>query len=328
MEFGMPWPGASVGADAEQAGTTAFVTGEFADHDPYVSLAEMVAASSEAKCGSGIAYAFSRTPFAHATALRQLARKADGRLFAGLGSGAFRINRDWFSVPADRPVARIGETVQALRAYLHAENGERVVFKGEFYDINAMIQAPILGKLDIPILIGAFNKLMIQEASRVADGVIGHGLFTSRWWNDVVRPNADSSDSGRGLEYGWVITAIDDDDPDRAILDARRMVGFYLTVKTYDPYVEFHGWQEPVERIRTAFAKGDMDGLAANVTDDILESITICGTTEQAKQMLATRAGGLPRDIAFFSSPSFLVGRKRLESYGRASLGLIKDATS
>ena len=328
MEFGMPWPGPSVAAEAEQAGTAAFVTGEFADHDPYVSLAEMVTTTTTAKCGSGIAYAFSRTPFAHATALRQLSRRAKGGLFAGLGSGAFRINRDWLSVPADRPVARIGETVQALRAFLNAENGERIVFKGEFYEIDAMIQAPILGKLDIPIVLGAFNKLMIQEAARVADGVIGHGLFTSRWWNDVVRPNSDSSDSGRGLEYGWVITAINDDDPQRAILDARRMVGFYLTVKTYDPYVEFHGWQEPVERIRAAFAKGDMDGFAANVTDEILESITLCGTTEQATQMLAGRAGGLPRDIGFFSPPSFLVGRKRLEGYAHSSLALIKDVTS
>jgi hypothetical protein len=321
MEFGLPWPGATVGAEAEAAGATAFVTGEFADHDPYLSLADMVGGTESAQCGTGIAYAFARTPFAHATALRQLSRTGGkDRLFAGLGSGAFRINRDWFSVTADRPVARTGETVQALRAYLHAENGERVVFKGEFYEIDAMIQAPIMGKLDIPILIGGFNRRMVAEAARVADGVIGHGLFTSRWWDEVVRPN-----SGDGLEHGWVITAINDDEPERAILDARRMVGFYLTVKTYDPYVEHHGWQQPVAELRAAFAKGDMEGLAAAVTDEILEAVTICGTTEQARQMLAARAGGLPRDIAFFSPPSFLVGHRRVEAYARASLALIKE---
>jgi hypothetical protein len=180
-----------------------------------------------------------------------------------------------------------------------------------------------MGKLDIPILVGAFNQRMIREAARVADGVIGHGLFTSRWWNDVVRPN-----SGDGLEYGWVITAIDDDDPDRAVLDARRMVGFYLTVKTYDPYVEFHGWQEPVATIRAAFAKGDMDTVAAAVTDEMLEAITVCGTTKQAQELLASRSGGLPRDIAFFSTPSFLVGYRRREAYARASLALVADATA
>jgi alkanesulfonate monooxygenase SsuD/methylene tetrahydromethanopterin reductase-like flavin-dependent oxidoreductase (luciferase family) len=323
MEFGLPWPGVAAAAEAEPAGVTAFVTGEFADHDPYVGLTEMVHGTTRARCGTGIAYAFARTPYAHATALRQLARGAEGRLFAGLGTGAYRINRDWFSVPADRPVARMGEAVRALRAYLHAENGERIVFNGEFYNIDALIQAPVLGKLDIPILVGAFNRLMIREAARVADGLIGHGLFTTRWWDEVVRPN-----SGDGLEYGWVITAIDDDDPDRAVRDARRMVGFYLTVKTYDPYVEFHGWQEPVAQIRAAFAKGDMDTVADAVTEEMLEAVTVCGTTKQAQELLESRGDGLPRDVAFFSPPSFLVGFKRREAYSRASLRLIADVTA
>jgi 5,10-methylenetetrahydromethanopterin reductase len=326
----MPWPGVAVGREAEAAGARAFVTGEFADHEPYLSVAEMAAATSTARIGTGIAYAFARTPFAHATALRQLSRSAPDRLFAGLGSGAFRVNRDWFSVAADHPVQRMSEAVQALRAYLHAENGERIQFKGEFYDIDADIRAPIFGRLDIPILVGAFNTKMVTESARVADGVIGHGLFTSRWWNEVVRPSVKSGAEAAGhdrdlLEYGWVITAIDDEDPDRAILDARRMVGFYLTVKTYDPFVAHHGWEEPVATLRAAFARGDMDGLAAAVTDEMVHAITICGSTEQAKAALAARAGGLPRDVAFFSTPSFLVGFRRREAYARSSLALIEE---
>jgi 5,10-methylenetetrahydromethanopterin reductase len=328
VEFGMPWPGVDVGREAEAAGARAFVTGEFADHEPYLSVAEMAGATSTARIGTGIAYAFARTPFAHATALRQLSRSAPGRLFAGLGSGAFRINRDWFSVPADHPVQRMSEAVQALRAYLHAENGERIRFKGEFYDIDADIRAPILGRLDIPILVGAFNPKMITETARVADGVIGHGLFTSRWWDEVVRPNVKTGAADRDadlLEYGWVITAIDDADPDRAVLDARRMIGFYLTVKTYDPFVAHHGWEEPVAQLRAAFARGDMDGLAAAVTDEMVHSIAICGSTEQAKAALADRTGGLPRDVAFFSQPSFLVGFRRREAYARSSLALVEE---
>src|SRR3546814_2313189 len=50
--------------------------------------------------GTGIAYAFARTPYAHAAAARSLSKKAPGRLFIGLGSGAYTINRDWFGVEA------------------------------------------------------------------------------------------------------------------------------------------------------------------------------------------------------------------------------------
>jgi alkanesulfonate monooxygenase SsuD/methylene tetrahydromethanopterin reductase-like flavin-dependent oxidoreductase (luciferase family) len=317
MRFGMPWPGADVAREAEQAGVGAFCTGDFVDHDAYITLAEMVANTERALVGPAIAYAFARTPYAHATALRQLHAQAPGRLFLGLGTAAFRLNRDWFGVPADRPVDRVAETVDAVRAWLHAENGEKIHYAGEFYSIDADVRAPVLGRLDIPVLLAAFNKRMAATAARVADGVIGHGLFTHSWWQDVVRPAAATN------EHGWLITAIDDAAPERAIADARRMIAFYLTVKTYDPYIAHHGWEAPVARLREAFRTGDTDSMAAAVTDEMLTEIAICGTTATAKDMLTRRAGALPRDVGYFAPPSFLVSGRRRAAYARSSLALI-----
>jgi 5,10-methylenetetrahydromethanopterin reductase len=322
MWFGMPWPGAKVAREAERAGVGAFCTGDFVDHDPYTTLAEMVANTERALVGPAIVYAFARTPYAHATAMRQLHAKAPGRLFLGLGSGAFRINRDWFGVPADRPVARIAETVDVIRTWLHAENGEKIHYSGEFHSVDADVPAPVLGRLDIPLLLAAFNRRMAETAGRVADGVIGHGLFTASWWNDVVRPEVEK-DGARSAEQGWIITAIDDTAPERAIADARRMIAFYLTVKTYDPYVAHHGWEGPVEQLRTAFRKGDTEGMTDAVTDEMLAEIAVCGTTSDAKATLAGRTGSLPRDVGYFAPPSFLVGRKRRAAYARSSLALI-----
>lgn len=317
MKFGMPWPGTGVAREAEQAGVGAFCTGDFVDHDAYVTLAEMVANTDRALVGTAIAYAFARTPYAHATAIRQLHAVAPGRLFLGLGTAAYRINRDWFDVPADRPVDRVAETVQAVRAWLRAENGEKVRFSGEFYDIDADVRAPVLGRLDVPVLLAAFNKRMAATAGRVADGVVGHGLFTRSWWENVVRPAAPP------VEHGWIITAIDNAAPERAIADARRMIAFYLTVKTYDPFVAHHGWETAVSRLRAAFRVGDTDGMAAAVTDEMLTEIAICGTTADAKTTLARRTGSLPRDVGYFAPPSFLVSRKRRTMYFRSSLALL-----
>jgi alkanesulfonate monooxygenase SsuD/methylene tetrahydromethanopterin reductase-like flavin-dependent oxidoreductase (luciferase family) len=329
MRFGMPWPGRDVGREAEQAGAEAFCAGEFADHDSYLTVADIVANTERATAGPAIAYAFARTPYAHATALRQLHAQAPGRLFLGLGSAAFRINRDWLGVPAERPVARIAETVGAVRAWLHAENGERVRYAGEFYDLNAEVRAPVLGRLDIPVLLAAFNSRMAVTAGRVADGVIGHGLFTDSWWNEVVRPAVSRGDDEhdpagtRPLEHGWIITAVDDNAPERAIADARRMIAFYLTVRTYDPFVAHHGWEEPVARLRDAFRAGDTDAMARAVTDEMLTEIAVCGTTADAKDTLARRAASLPRDIGYFAPPSFMVSRGRRAAYARAGLALI-----
>jgi len=326
--YGLPWRGADVATAAETAGVAAFCSGEFVDHEAYSTLTEMALCTRKAQVGPGIAYAFARTPYAHAAAIRGTWRHAPGRVFLGLGSGAFRINRDWFGVPADRPVARMADLVGAIRAWLTAENGERVRYEGEFYHVDAVVAAPVLGRIDAPIVLGAFNKLMAAAAGRVADGVIGHGLFTASWWDDVVRPAlakgaAQADREGDPVEHGWVITAIDDEDPDRAVLDARRMIAFYLTVRTYDPYVEHHGWTSQVDAIRQAFAARDTDAMARAVTDDMLAAIAVCGTTADARATLARRAGSLPRDIAYLAPPSFMVSDRRARRYALTSLALL-----
>lgn len=326
--YGLSWRGAEVAREAEAAGISAFCSGEFVDHEAYSTLMEMALGTERAQIGPGIAYAFARTPYNHAAGIRSAWSKAPGRVFLGLGSGAYRINRDWFGAEADRPVARMADLVGAVRAWLHAENGEPVRYDGEFFKIDATVGAPVLGRIDAPILVAGFNKLMAATAARVADGVIGHGLFTRRWWEDVVRPAMakGAADAGRvdtPLEHGWVITAIDDEDPDRARQDARRMIAFYLTVKTYDPYVEHHGWTPQVEVIREAFAKRDADAMARAVTDDMLEAVAITGTTAEGRAAVASRGDSLPRDVAYLAPPSYLVSERRGSRYAKASLGLL-----
>lgn len=327
MDWGLPWPGPELAAQAEAAGATAFCAGEFADLSAYVTTTEMAHNTSTAMVGPGIAYAFARSPFVHAAAVRHLSRASSGRVFLGLGAGTFRMNRDWFGVDATHPAPRMAELIQVIRAYLEAENGESIQFSGDFYSIDADIRAPVLGRLDVPILIGAFNKIMVRTAGRVADGVLGHGLFTDRWWTELIEPELARGALSNGRDvtdlrrWGWLITAIDDDDPERAVRDAKLQIAFYLTVRTYDPLVELHGWQDEVAAIRAAFRSNSPESIAEPVTDDMLWSIAICGCTEQAREMLSARSR-LP-DLAFSSSPSFLVGRKRRARYDAAAIGLM-----
>jgi len=327
MEWGLPWPGDEVAAAAEKAGASAFCSGEFADTNAYLTAVEMAVRTERAVVGPGIAYAFARSPFVHASAVRHLSRLAPGRVFLGLGAGAHRMNRDWFSVAADRPVKRMADLIGAIRAYLEAENYRPVRHEGEFYPLNARIEAPVMGRLDVPILIGAFNRLMVRTAGRVADGVLGHGIFTDRWWTEVIDPNlAEGAEQGGRADprrWGWLITAVNDDDPDRARRDARLQIAFYLTVRTYDPLVELHGWQQPVERIRSAFRNRDIDGMAAAVTDEMLDAIALCGTTSEARERLSARAA-LP-DLAFLSPPAFMVGNRRREHYAASAVRLMSE---
>jgi alkanesulfonate monooxygenase SsuD/methylene tetrahydromethanopterin reductase-like flavin-dependent oxidoreductase (luciferase family) len=325
MDWGLPWPGPELASRAETAGAQAFCAGEFADLNAYITATEMALGSSHAKIGPGIAYAFARSPFVHAAAVRHLCSLAPGRVFLGLGSGTSRM----FGVDAAHPAPRMAELIEVIRAFLHAENGERVRYQGQFYSINADIRAPVLGRLEVPILIGAFNKIMLRTVGRTADGVLGHGLFTDRWWTELVEPElargAESSgrDPAELQRWGWLITAIDNDDPARAVRDARLQVAFYFTVKTYDSLVELHGWTEQVAKIRSAFRSGHPETIADHVTDEMLWSIAICGDDKQAREMLASRKR-LP-DMAFAAPPSFLVGGKRRGRYGAAATRVLSQ---
>lgn len=327
QRWGLPFPGAEIAAEAEKAGAEAFCVGEFANRDAYVSLAQAVAQTDRAKVGTGVAYAFTRSPWAHAAAIRQLATEAPGRIFLGLGAGTRGMNRDWFGTEFQPVLSRMEELIGATRAFLSADNMKTVRFEGEHYQIKAAIRAPVMGPLDVPILIGAFNKGMLGVAGRVSDGVIGHGLFTDRYWDEMVNPRLDESARKAGRDpdalarWGWLITAIDDDDPKRAASDARRMIAFYLTVKTYDVLVDLHGWGEPVAAIRAAFKKGDTDAMAEAVSDEILDAIAIYGTHEEARQRLAARTC-LP-ELCFSSAPSFLVSNRRKALYARGSIALL-----
>lgn len=329
MQWGLPWPGETVATQAESAGAGAFCAGEFADLSAYVTAAQMVRSTATAWVGPGIAYAFARSPFVHAASVRHLAKQAAGRVFLGLGAGTPRMNRDWFGVDAEHPALRMAELVEVVRLFLRADNGEPIRYQGDFYSIEADIRAPVLGRLDVPILIGAFNRVMVRTAGRVADGMLGHGLFTDRWWDEVVEPELSrgASIAHRTSEelkrWGWVITAVNDTDPERAVADARLQIAFYLTVRTYDALVELHEWQDEVSAIRAAFHSGDPRSMARHVTDDMLRAVAVCGDSAQAKDMMSDRKR-LP-DIAFLAAPSFLVSARRRSEYDVAATCLMQD---
>ena len=55
QRWGLPFPGAEIAAEAENAGAEAFCVGEFANHDAYVSLAQVVSQTDPARVGPGVA---------------------------------------------------------------------------------------------------------------------------------------------------------------------------------------------------------------------------------------------------------------------------------
>lgn len=312
----MVWPGARRAVDAERYGASVFCTGEFVDANAYVGATEMALSASRAHVGPAIAYAFARSPFVHASAARHLDRLAPGRVFLGLGSGSRRMNESWFGVDFDEPVARITELVRAIRAWLSAENDGVVHHGGRFYNIEGRIGAPVLGPIDVPIMLGAFNRRMVRAAGAVADGMIGHPLLTDRWWSEVVEPSLGEAHAERSAmtsfrRWRWITVAAADD-PDAARRHARLQIAFYFTVRPYRSLAHFHGWDDSVAEITAAFRARDPEGMAAAVDDEMLDQCAVVGRPDEVAERLRQRHHG---DVAILAPPAFLVGRTQRDAY-------------
>ena len=219
MQWGLPWPGEAMAAEAEAAGATAFCAGEFADLSAYVTADRDGARDVDRDGRSRHRVRVRPVPVRARRAVRHLSKHARGRVFLGLGAGTPRMNRDWFGVDADHPAPRMAELIEVIRCSCTPRTASRSAIRATIYSIDADIRAPVFGRLDVPILIGAFNRIMVRTAGRVADGVLGHGLFTDRWWDEVVDPELarGAESAGRDADslhrWGWLITAIDDADP-------------------------------------------------------------------------------------------------------------------
>lgn len=268
---------------ADQAG---FETIWVEDGDAFVALAYMANAVKNANLATGIARAFARSAMVTATASANLQEITDGRFILGLGTGTKRQNLFQLGEEYDHPATRVAELASLLRQTWEHPSEETLHFQGKFYDIR--LDGPALQRAHatkpIPIYLAAVNDYMVQTAGRVCEGFAGHPCFSPQYLERHVTPLIEKGLSASGRSRAdfclssWVITSIDED---RGLARKRAayQLGYYFSTKSYGSLLEWHGWNDVHERIRAAFfGKRDWDEVAAAVTDEMIDTITVTGT--------------------------------------------------
>src|SRR5215212_10377391 len=118
---------------AESLGFAGLWTSE-TKHDAFLPLAIAANATENIDLGTSIAVAFSRSPMETAQTAWDLQDLSNGRFILGLGTQVKAHIKRRFSMPWDRPVARLREYVCALRAIWDSfQTGGPLRFDGEFY---------------------------------------------------------------------------------------------------------------------------------------------------------------------------------------------------
>lgn len=165
--------------------------------------------------------------------------------------------------------------------------------EGRFYrckirPLDPMTEPPVR---DIPIFTAGVNPRMIESAGRVADGLIGHTLFSPQYIEEVALPSIERGARAAGRDPGavafaaTVLCAISDDE-ELARRDAAAMIAFYGSVKTYGHIFSISGFEAEAERIRAAFARHDVAGMAAAVSDEMVDTFAVAGRPDDVKARL------------------------------------------
>ncbi len=314
---------AKLAADAEAAGFGALWTSEMF-HDPFSPLAAAATGTSRIGLGTSIALAFVRSPWVLALTALDLDAMSEGRFVLGLGTGLKRINERWHGIAYGKPTPHIREVVQLIRLITQrAHGGEPIKFSGQFYTLDIQgwrrPQPPVRER--IPIYLAGVREGMIRAAASVADGLLGHPIYSLRWTKEVVVPALARGlkEAGRereGFELCLGVCCAVDTDVRRARRAAAATIAFYATVKTYEPL--FASFPGEVRAIQEALLKGDTSGAAEAVSEDMIDTFAATGDADQVRAKVKPYLD--LSDTVCLSPPDQLIEPAETERYRQALL--------
>jgi probable F420-dependent oxidoreductase len=279
--------------------------------------------TSSVQLGTGIAWGFVRSPMSIAMSAMDIDEISGGRFTLGLGPGVKRLIETWHGVEYGRPAPHMRETIEAVREIIRAAaTFEPARYEGEYEDVDirgwTRGTAPV--RAEIPIFTAAVQEGMSRMAGDVADGLIGHPLCSARWIEEKIIPAFELglSRSGRNRSDFTFLPSICvaiDDDYERGLDAARRTVAFYSTVKTYMPLYELHGFGENAAQAAAAFRKGDIEGVAAAIPDEMVECYCAVGTPDQVREKVGEVAD--LADEIFPGAPNYFIPPEQIAEYNQ-----------
>jgi len=238
------------------------------------------------RVGIAVVPAYTRTPAVFAATAATLSDVAPGRFALGLGTSSQAMIEGWHGMTLDRPVVRMRETVELLRAMLA---GEKTAFEGQTLRSNGYRQPPIAG--DVPILLAALGPRMVELATEVADGVILNMVpvsalerLLSQVEDGIDRAGRDRADVEVCSRFQVMVT----DDPAAARDAFRFRFTPYFANPVYNDFLASNGFAAEAAALNAARTKGDWKAARAALTDELVDEIAVIGTREHCHQRVSS----------------------------------------
>ena len=247
------------------------------------------------KIGSSIINIYSRSPTNIAMGAATVDSLSNGRLVLGLGTSSIPIVESYHGYKFEKPLQRMKEYIDIIRLTL---SGKQINYDGEIFKLNNFTLLIKPHRKEIPIYVAAINKKMVDLAWNIGDGVI----FYLRPLNEM-KETISKMQSRKNIDVTCQLITCVSKDSEEAIQRAKKTIAFYVSVgEIYRDFLKNNGYQSETSNIYDEFKKSGFKQNHELVTDSMLHSLAISGTSEECKTKLNTFIdGGIDQPILQFN---------------------------
>ncbi len=288
---------------ADELGLDRVEVAEGWTNDSVVLLAELAQRTSRIGLGTSVISAWGRTPGTIAMAASGLQRCSGGRFSLGIGASSPPLTEGFHGMPFERPVARLRETLTAVRALLAGERLPNPAPGARPLRLGALPEEPV------PIGLAALSPASIRLAGELAD-----------WWAPFLWARSHLDDGVALLREGEARAESESAAPTRIAAGvpvalapdeqgARRLAAWWLGTyctrmgPIYPKMLgERFGQPAAVEAVIAGAGSDGAPELPA-VAEDLARDVTLMGTYEEAGQAVAAWAATGVDTVGFVLPP-------------------------
>ena len=256
--------------------------------ESFATLGALSQLTKRVRLGTSIISIFARTPATVSMSATTLDMVSGDRTIIGLGTSTAAIVENWHGMKFERPVARMKEYVECIRLMT---SGQKVNYRGDFFNVKNFSMLNPSSRKKIPIFMAAVNAKMVSLASDLADGILLYLRPVEELKKTVAMLKENTKEKNFEIASSF-ICALSNKEPEKARKRAAKTLAFYIGVgKYYSKFLSENGFRDEVENIIKAYNKSGADSAAEFVSDKMLESLVICGTSEECTKSIAKFMG-------------------------------------
>lgn len=241
--------------------------------------------TSTIRVGTAVTPVYTRSPTVLAATAYTVSQALSGRFVLGLGSSSQTMMEGWNGIPLDRPLTRVKETTECVRAML---TGAKSDYQGETVKSRGYRQPPL--ETPPPIYLAALRPKMIEMAAATGDGVIFNLWPKEALPRMMEHVRIGAQAAGKDPDAVEVVNRFMvcvTDDVEEARKRFRASFAPYYATPVYNKFLSWAGYGDAAAQIREGWAQKDRNMTAGAMSDEMVDAIGILGSADYCRDRIA-----------------------------------------